>query len=131
MTKYKLLKTIKNVEWNVGEVREMEGSYGTDYIKYKHVGYTTCMNMYPPEIALLEHAGFIEDVNEVQPETPKRWRAERGEEHYYLDTDLEVEDRHDNYCQFDYNLYKAGNYFQNIEQAVEFQKGVKALVGIK
>ena len=63
MTKYKLLKPIKNVEWNVGEVMETRREYNED--AFIHVGGRTVI--YDIEIALLEHAGFIEEVDE----TPK------------------------------------------------------------
>ena len=131
MTKYKLLKPIKGVEWEVGEVRELESNYGIDYIPYKYIRYNTCMSMHPPELALLEHAGFIEEVNEVQPETPKRWRAERCGYYFYLDENLTVSKGVEWHSRFDDNLYEAGNYFQTTEQIEEFRKGVKALVGIK
>jgi len=63
MTKYKLLKPIKNVEWEVGEVKETkEDSYGDAHIKY-NAGVWALAH----EIALLEHAGFIEEVDEVKP----------------------------------------------------------------
>jgi len=62
MTKYKLLKPIKNVEWNVGEVRETEEDYGGDsYLKINNFALSHIT------LALLEHAGFIEEVDE----TPK------------------------------------------------------------
>ena len=122
MTKYKLLKPIKDVEWIVGDVRGTEQDHeGDTYIQAnRHV------EIYAVQLALLEHAGFIEEVDE----TPKRRRAERGEEYYYLDTDLEVGNTRDIYSEFDDDLYEACNYFQTTEQAEEFRKGVKALVGI-
>ena len=62
MTKYKLLKPIKNVEWKVGEVRETE----KDFMKNLHIKYNAGVGMYPTELAILEHTGFIEEVNDVQ-----------------------------------------------------------------
>ena len=122
MTKYKLLKPIKNVEWNVGEVRETEEGHGGDsYLKINNFALSHFT------LALLEHAGFIEDVDE----TPKRWRAARGGVYYCLGRDFEVAEVKDYHNGFDNDLYEACNYFQTTEQAEEFRKGVKALVGIK
>ena len=186
MTKYKLLKPIKNVDWCVGEVRETEEDYdGDSYIKINNFA------LYPVTLALTEHLGFIEEVEMLQPtgnkisstgggngngrvggggggadsriipvgvgdvavccggdtirtfmgtscisvgsaplETPKRWRAEKGGDYYYLDTGFRVQAEWDDYGDYDNNHYKAGNYFQTTEQLEEFRKGVKALVGI-
>ena len=123
MTKYKLLKPIKNVEWNVGEVKETEKAYegGT------HIKYNAGVVMYPPELALLEHAGFIEEVNE----TPKRWRAEKYRDYFYLDDLFKVNEGLDIRGVWDTDRYEVGNYFQTIKQIEEFRKQVKALVGSK
>jgi len=122
MTKYKLLKPIKNVEWNVGEVRETEEDYGGDsYLKINNFALSHFT------LALLEHAGFIEEVDE----TPKRWRAKRNGTYYYLNLFFEISIGWEAYNSFDNAKYEAGNYFQTTEQIEEFRKGVKALVGIK
>jgi len=127
MTKYKLLKPIKNVEWNVGEVREtIEGYEGNVYIEI-----SGCVQIYAVELALLEHAGFIEEVNDVQLETPKRWRAEKYSNYFYLNENFEVTEKSDIWGAYDNARYEAGNYFQTTEQVEEFRKGVKALVGSK
>jgi len=124
MTKYKLLKPIKNVEWNVGEVREAA--------KDRDGGvYVARLGIFPTEIALLEHAGFIEEVNEVKLKTPKRWRAEKCGGYYYLNEDFGITYTADIWRAWDNARYEAGNYFQTTEQIEEFKKGVKALVGSK
>jgi len=64
MTKYKLLKPIKNVEWEVGEVREAEQDYGGNVF----IQADKKVEIYIVTLALLEHAGFIEEVNEVKKE---------------------------------------------------------------
>ena len=123
MTKYKLLKPIKNVEWNVGEVRDTLEEYdGGVYLKADET-----VEIYAVQLALLEHAGFIEEVDE----TPKRWRAEEYGKYFYLNLSFEVEKQEDSYYGFDNTRYEACNYFQTTEQAEEFRKGVKALVGSK
>ena len=122
MTKYKLLKPIKNVEWKVEEVRETEEDWnGFDDI------ITRSCRLRHFDLLFLEHAGFIEEVDE----TPKRWRAEEGGMYYFLDETFEEEPDEDHRCSYDNARYEAGNYFQTTEQIEEFQKGVKALVGIK
>ena len=122
MTKYKLLKQIKGVEWIVGDVRGTEQDHeGDTYIQANgHV------EIYAVQLALLEHAGFIEDVDE----TPTRWRAEEYGKYFYLNLSFEVEKQEDSYYGFDNTRYEACNYFQTTEQAEEFRKGVKALLGI-
>jgi len=123
MTKYKLLKPIKGVVWNVGEVRETdECSPGNVFIQVSRY-----VLIYAVQLALLEHAGFIEEVGEA----PKRWRAERYGCYFYLDENLTVSKGVEWHSRFDDNLYEAGNYFQTTKQAEEFRKRVKALVGIK
>ena len=113
------------MEWEVGEVRETEEGFNANCIKYG-VGVT----IYPSELALLEHAGFIEEVNEAQTETPKRWRAEKFSKYFFLNDNFEVREEKEVHSLFDNYLYEAGNYFQTVEQIEEFQKGVKALLGI-
>jgi len=137
MTKYKLLKPIKNVDWCVGEVREtIEGYEGNVYIEI-----SGCVQIYAVELALLEHAGFIEeeiiyDTNltggeQTSTNIPKRWRAKKHGYYFYLDDTFEVIEEKNWSSMFDNARYEAGNYFQTIKQAEEFKKGVKALVGIK
>ena len=124
MTKYKLLKPIKGVVWEVGEVKEAKKDNDDDeYVEYGGTNW----KLNQMSLLFLEHAGFIEEVDE----TPKRWRAEMGGMYYYLDEVFEVNQDWDNYNLFDNELYEAGNYFQTTEQIEEFKKGVKALVGIK
>jgi len=146
MTKYKLLKPIKNVDWKVGEVKETEQDWnGFDDI------ITRSCRIRHFELLLLEHAGFIEEVNDVriipvgvgdvavccggetlrtfQPlETPKRWRAKKYSNYFYLNENFEVTEKSDIWGAYDNARYKAGNYFQTTEQAEEFRKGVKALI---
>ena len=59
MTKYKLLKPIKNVEWNVVEERETSEAMGTIEVRLRGKVYDV---MSPVTLTLLVHAGFIEEV---------------------------------------------------------------------
>lgn len=61
MTKYKLLKPIPNCDWKVGELVELT-EYGAVYL-YDEVH----VSIFPHEIALLIHCGFLEEVREETP----------------------------------------------------------------
>jgi len=134
MTKYKLLKPIKNVEWKVGEVRETEEDCDGD----TYIQVTRYLEIYAVQLALLEHAGFIEeeiiyDTNltggeQTSTNIPKRWRAEKYRGYYYLDENFGITYISDIWGAYDNARYEAGNYFQTTEQIEEFKKGVKALV---
>ena len=47
----------------------------------------------------------------------KRWRAEKGDEYFYVNYELEVNIIVDDYYSGDNILYKAGNYFKTEEEA--------------
>ncbi len=50
---------------------------------------------------------------------PKRWRAERGDEFYYIDRDMTVEKTEDVRHGLDNTCYETGNYFQTEDLAQE------------
>lgn len=74
MQKYILKKEIKGIDTKVGEEFKPQkklvgGIYGVRELPYD-----------PATVALLEHAGFIERVDD----TPKKWEAQIGETYWYI-----------------------------------------------
>ena len=59
---------------------------------------------------------------------PKRWRAEEGGEYYSFTDDLKIADCIDDYNEFDYSLYKSGNYFQTKEQCQQAIDKIKEVL---
>lgn len=54
-----------------------------------------------------------------------RWRADVGEEYYFIDVDLTVKSIDDTYSTFDNKLWDALNYFHTDEQAAEAAKSAR------
>ena len=58
---------------------------------------------------------------------PKRWRAEKNEQYYTIDSYFEVCESDENNDHIDQRRYKAGNYFQTEQQAKDFAEKIKQL----
>lgn len=74
--KYKLLKKIENCDWEVGELIETikEGTWNGSF--YYNGRYYS-----PIDIALLEHCGFIERVEEKKPWNPRELKL--GDKYWF------------------------------------------------
>lgn len=55
----------------------------------------------------------------------KRWRAEKGSYYYFIDHELEINDKIDCRYKFDNEMYENGNYFQTTEEAKEYAEYMK------
>ena len=55
----------------------------------------------------------------------KRWRAEKGSYYYFIDHELEINDKIDCRYKFDNEMYENGNYFQTTEEAEEYAEYIK------
>ena len=55
----------------------------------------------------------------------KRWRAEKGSYYYFIDHELEINDKIDCQYKFDNEMYENGNYFQTTEEAEEYAEYMK------
>ena len=55
----------------------------------------------------------------------KRWRAEKGSYYYFIDHELEINDKIDCQYKFDNEMYENGNYFQITEEAEEYAEYMK------
>lgn len=118
--KYILKKPIEGIDWEVGEVRELDiiGDFDSeaDY-------------MSPLDLHNLLLNGTIEKVEEN-----KRWRAEEGEYYWYIGDSREtcaVFDTNgttENGFVFDSVNYEAGNYFRTREQAQAVANQIKELL---
>ena len=66
-----------------------------------------------------EFKGIKERIDKLNEKygTPKRWRAEEGEEYYVLDGKCEIWSIYDEKNKLDDNLFKLGNYFKTKEEA--------------
>lgn len=56
--------------------------------------------------------------------TPKRWRAEEGEQYYYIGSNLIIGTHIEHRYQEDYNLHVCGNYFKKFEEAQQAAEAV-------
>ena len=59
---------------------------------------------------------FLEDFNENYG-IPKRWRAEKGEKYYFLNTECEIRNIWEDKTKEDETRYNLGNYFKTEEEA--------------
>ena len=50
----------------------------------------------------------------------KRWRAERGEEYYYINFQLKILFDEEDFAEIDKERYDVGNYFETKEEAQEY-----------
>lgn len=112
--KYKLLKKIDGIHWEVGEIKEAES------------GEVICDGKYyvnPLDLHNLLLNGTIEKVEENT-----RWRASREENYWFIDECFEpfrqIEVMHNK----DTELYNIGNYFQTREQAQAAADKIKQLL---
>lgn len=55
----------------------------------------------------------------------KRWRAEKESYYYFIDHELEINDKIDCRYKFDNEMYENGNYFQTTEEAEEYAEYMK------
>ena len=67
---------------------------------------------------------FVKQINEKYG-TLKIWRAEKGSYYYFVDHELEINDKIDDRFKFDDEMYKNGNYFQTTEEAEEYAEYIK------
>jgi hypothetical protein len=75
-------------------------------------------------IELMENA--IVELKELNE--PKKWRAKRGENIFYVNHFLQVKVTSETDSNIDYLLYESGNYFQTEAECQEFCEKVKALL---
>lgn len=59
---------------------------------------------------------FVDYVNEEYG-IPKRWRAEKGEKYYFLNTECEIRNIWEDKTKEDGTRYNLGNYFKTEEEA--------------
>ena len=50
----------------------------------------------------------------------KRWRAEQGEEYYYINFQLKILFDEEDFAEIDKERYDVGNYFETKEEAQEY-----------
>lgn len=74
------------------------------------------------EKALIEEK--VKAINEKYG-IKKRWRAEKGSYYYFIDHELEINDKIDDQYKFDNEMYENGNYFQTTEEAEEYAEYMK------
>ena len=74
------------------------------------------------EKALIEEK--VKTINEKYG-VKKRWRAEKGSYYYFIDHELEINDKIDCRYKFDNEMYENGNYFQTTEEAEEYAEYIK------
>ncbi len=55
----------------------------------------------------------------------KRWRAERGEEYYYINFQLKILFDEEDFAEIDEERYDVGNYFETKEEAQEYAEYMK------
>ena len=61
----------------------------------------------------------------------KRWRAEIGEDYYFLMETLEVNRDDECNAEYDDNLYNLGNYFKTKEEAQKVANKIKTYIELK
>lgn len=61
----------------------------------------------------------------------KRWRAEIGEDYYFLTETLEVNRDDECNAEYDDNLYNLGNYFKTKEKAQKVANKIKTYIELK
>ena len=66
-----------------------------------------------------EKEKLIEIVNKINEKygIPKRWRAEKGEKYYFLNTESEIRNIWEDKTKEDETRYNLGNYFKTKEEA--------------
>ena len=55
----------------------------------------------------------------------KRWRAERGEEYYYINFQLKILFDEEDFAEIDEERYDIGNYFETKREAQEYAEYIK------
>lgn len=67
---------------------------------------------------------ILETVNKINEKygIPKRWRAEEGEEYYFLDGKCEIWNTNEIKKKIDDAFFKLGNYFKTKEEAEKVKK---------
>ena len=105
----------KDVELDIYSSTELEYKNGTLYIRGN-------VEKYDDKIIVVSKEEFKDIENRVRMINEKygiekRWRAEKGDEYFYVNYGLEVNIIVDDYYNGDNILYKAGNYFKTEEEA--------------
>ena len=68
----------------------------------------------------------VEKINEKYGK-PKRWRAEKSELYFFLDSTGEINWTNDYRCRFDDEHYNIGNYFKIREDVLEYAEKFREL----
>lgn len=87
--------------------------------------YSSIEKITPEEFqAEFEKLGYVY-VFETHTAHKKRWRAARGVNYYYVDSEFEADYTRDEYSLYDNNKYDNLNYFKTKEQAEAFAEIIK------
>lgn len=131
--KYKLLKKIEGINWEVGEVRELVGRGDFSPLDIHNL----TLNGTIEKVEVLEKEYRYSDTGKVlgtfvkeQEEVSKpRWRAKEGEVIYFVDTTCEVlYDKENSSYVWINDLYNSGNYFRTKEEAEQVAEQIKKLL---
>ena len=116
----KIDKTLENNDmfsWRFGEDAEFNF--------YERKIYINPFHLYKPFSILnqyIECAETIIDKINKKYGIPKRWRAEKGEEFYFLDSKGEIWNTNETKKRLEDCFYKLGNYFKTEEEAQKVKK---------
>lgn len=70
---------------------------------------------------------IVEKINEKYG-TPKRWRAEKGGQYFYIDTFGEISSDTEYDLSEDSESYEFGNYFRTIAEAEKYRDRIKEIL---
>lgn len=103
-----------------------DGLVFEDFAKY--FSYSSIEKITPEEFqAEFDKLGYVYDF-ETHTAYKKRWRAERGEEYYFISSLLDVNNENDIHAGFDNERYNVGNYFKTEEDAEAKINEIKELL---
>ena len=106
----------------------VESCWAPEYIKYDNKLYIQGKEIdKDSRMLLVDKEGLkkiLEIVNKINEKygIPKRWRAEEGEEYYFLDGKCEIWNTYEEKKKIDNTFFEIGNYFKTKEEAEKVKK---------
>lgn len=119
-----------NDDWSAITVKKIKKDFeNNDFFEWLTIGGNYLydrkifINRIYPHIPFLMRNEIIEHLKDVincinkKYGIPKRWRAEEGEEYYFLDGKCEIWNTYEEKKKIDNTFFEIGNYFKTKEEA--------------
>lgn len=122
--KYKIDDRFQKISDNDSKYTIMDTTSNDWYVLMKD-GYPNTENF----IVWTENE--IDEILEPIPEEPTRWRANKGEIYYFIETDGSVHFIYEIGLKYDDAKYEIGNYFKTEEEAKKAAEWLKAFTTLR